>query len=928
MPRCVVVQSVAIVQSGVDRVAVWEVASRNVYYIDSGLGSPTWAKWSKTGPQLAVGSSRGALLMFRKDTRKKSLVPGKHGDAILCGDWSTANKLALGGRDVVLTISNEAGETEERVELKHEPQAVQFAAEKGDAALAAGGAGSGSGSAGSADTTVSVNMGGKTVLLYNLLRPSHPAELLFQAKYGRIVSYRWFGDGYVLLGFEEGFLVVISTHKDEIKEEVFSGRFHKERLTDIACSAAAQRAASAGGNLIKLLDMSTWRELRSEFAATDAAHGNITRLEWTPDGQILTAATANGTVYAFLGRLPTMVDACAGKVASMSSLREASVVELGPAGDAESSAPIAVPVAVEPSLLALGPTALAVAMNNRAWYYRLPGANMGSAAGSVSTSLVGLPGPAGSAAAAALASGPVLLGSRDYVATVDEVRLADKHAIVRCSGRLYIHELTAAAGGAGSSAASAGAAGAVGGSMTVLPQREDGSLITCAAVAGGFVVYGTSAGRVDLFSLADGKTLAGHECILPALGAGEGSGSASSASGSIPSVRAVFPNSLGTRVVVLDSAGRGFLLNPIDGSRLPVPGLPRGTSRVLWDGQDRYVFAAFGERAAATYLYCGVSMTGPTVTQLGMLEIQANGDMVVDPVATAVPPGAIPLALSGGTVTLHSGSGGGAISTLVLATHSALAPAAAVMAVPGAGGPAAAAAGASAPFAGGGADADAAGRLRAAFGQCVALLRLREAWELAVRLDDRSVWMALSGKAMEVMELELAQRAYRLVGDAAMVASLDRIMALDDRQAVAANVALLFGDLPLAQELFLSSSTPLAALDMRKDLRQWDVALRLAETLAPEQVPSISLELARSLEVRGEYAQALSTFTAAAARLPPAPRDGAPAEPAATASLRAAVTAGLARMTLRQGDLRRGMSLALESGDKALCRDCAAILEG
>lgn len=221
-------ESVAIVQSGVDRVAVWEVASRNVYYIDSGLGNPTWAKWSKTGPQLAVGSARGALLMFRKDTRKKSLLPGKHSDAILCGDWSSANKLALGGKDVVLTISNEAGETEERVELKHEPQAVQFAAEKGDAAFrgagaAAGGAGAGaSGGSTSGDTTVSVNMGGKTVLLYNLLRPSHPAELLFQAKYGRIVAYTWFGDGYVLLGFEEGFLVVISTHKDEIKEEVFS----------------------------------------------------------------------------------------------------------------------------------------------------------------------------------------------------------------------------------------------------------------------------------------------------------------------------------------------------------------------------------------------------------------------------------------------------------------------------------------------------------------------------------------------------------------------------------------------------------------------------------------------------------------------------------------------------------------------------------
>ena len=43
--------------------------------------------------------------------------------------------------------------------------------------------------------------------------------------------------------------------------------------------------------------------------------------------------------------------------------------------------------------------------------------------------------------------------------------------------------------------------------------------------------------------------------------------------------------------------------------------------------------------------------------------------------------------------------------------------------------------------------------------------------------------------------------------------------------------------------------------------------------------------------------------------------------------VRRAVYAGVARMTLRGGDLRRGISMAGESGDKQLCRECAAILE-
>jgi WD repeat-containing protein 19 len=47
----------------------------------------------------------------------------------------------------------------------------------------------------------------------------------------------------------------------------------------------------------------------------------------------------------------------------------------------------------------------------------------------------------------------------------------------------------------------------------------------------------------------------------------------------------------------------------------------------------------------------------------------------------------------------------------------------------------------------------------------------------------------------------------------------------------------------------------------------------------------------------------------------------------ALAAAAAVCVAGIARMSLRLGDVRRGMRLAAESGDKGLCRDCAAILE-
>ena len=43
---------------------------------------------------------------------------------------------------------------------------------------------------------------------------------------------------------------------------------------------------------------------------------------------------------------------------------------------------------------------------------------------------------------------------------------------------------------------------------------------------------------------------------------------------------------------------------------------------------------------------------------------------------------------------------------------------------------------------------------------------------------------------------------------------------------------MLFGDYNRAQDLYLASSRPSAALDMRRDLLQWDQALKLAQVVS------------------------------------------------------------------------------------------------
>lgn len=47
----------------------------------------------------------------------------------------------------------------------------------------------------------------------------------------------------------------------------------------------------------------------------------------------------------------------------------------------------------------------------------------------------------------------------------------------------------------------------------------------------------------------------------------------------------------------------------------------------------------------------------------------------------------------------------------------------------------------------------------------------------------------------------------------------------------------------MAMDLYLKSTQPRLALDMRCDIQDWNVALNLAKTIAPEEEPFICRKL-------------------------------------------------------------------------------------
>ena len=54
--------------------------------------------------------------------------------------------------------------------------------------------------------------------MFEINSKKQPLELVFEPKYGKIVDYSLFGDGYIVTAFTEGYVAHISTHLCELSK--------------------------------------------------------------------------------------------------------------------------------------------------------------------------------------------------------------------------------------------------------------------------------------------------------------------------------------------------------------------------------------------------------------------------------------------------------------------------------------------------------------------------------------------------------------------------------------------------------------------------------------------------------------------------------------------------------------------------------------
>lgn len=474
-------------------------------------------------------------------------------------------------------------------------------------------------------------------------------------------------------------------------------------------------------------------------------------------------------------------------------------------------------------------------------------------------------------------SNDALVNEQQYLGRVTTVKLNRDYACVLCDGKASLHLIEP--GATGPSADLREEQGKVFSSASG-GRDERNNEISSITLTKDFFIYSTSngTGAIHFFYLTEWKFL--ESCSYRH---DDGVG-----------IVQIAPNRDGTRIIFLDSRRGGYLLNVPVRETVSIPGVPITTTSILWDTADPCVFIALEQDRFSLFQYTDITVSGSEVVELGSMEISDNGDFVIAPSKTPIPSDLSPILICDGVVTCQHPSG--KLSTITSSTHDQLQKSS--RAVP-------------------------TGEIeKAIFRQNLSLLRMEDAWKQALSIDSREYFLALAGRAMHTLDIAVAKRVYRHLGDAGMVLGLNRIENIEEKNLLAGHVSMLFGDYAEARRLFLDSCDPMAALHMQKHLLQWDQALKLADSLAVDLVPELSVSYATQLEFRGEFEGALKMYEHATNVTD---EQGNPVR--CPEKLRQQSIAGIARCTFRLGDLRRGMRLISEIGDVAICRECAVILE-
>lgn len=136
-------------------------------------------------------------------------------------------------------------------------------------------------------------------------------------------------------------------------------------------------------------------------------------MDWSVDGQLIAASTVHGSIYVFVTKLVSLCAASFPRIVLLSSLAEVTIYNY--ANEKIKTPVCTISLEIEPSIIAIGPYHFACGMNNHAWFYDL---------------------------GRSINDNPLLLGDREYMAEITDIKLNSLYCAALCGGRVLLHPVS------------------------------------------------------------------------------------------------------------------------------------------------------------------------------------------------------------------------------------------------------------------------------------------------------------------------------------------------------------------------------------------------------------------------------------------------------------------------------------------------------
>uniref|UniRef100_A0A5S6PZ42 WD repeat-containing protein 19 n=1 Tax=Trichuris muris TaxID=70415 RepID=A0A5S6PZ42_TRIMR len=185
--------------------------------------------------------------------------------------------------------------------------------------------------------------------------------------------------------------------------------------------------------------------------------------------------------------------------------------------------------------------------------------------------------------------------------------------------------------------------------------------------------------------------------------------------------------------------------------------------------------------------------------------------------------------------------------------------------------------------------------------------------------NEEEIWEVIAMAALDELKIDHAIHCFQRIGKADKVWYLNHVKGTENKDLLRARIALMSQQYDLAERLFLDSCCTDEALEMYVNIMDWERAMFLAVKFKPSEVPKISLDYAQELEYSFDYGKAMHYYKKALSE--------SKAENQLYGSeFSDQCKAGIARTTLRTGEIERGVKMAEESGNMVLIKNSASIL--